>query len=109
MRLNWTRSRATWVVAFTAIFTALVVVLAMVLGQQGKSVTRRLEHRFAIADSQFRREMSVMLGPSITSGNHVTALQNGAEVFPAMLAAIASAERSITFETYIYWSGEIGA
>jgi cardiolipin synthase len=38
----------------------------------------------------------------------VTALQNGAEIFPAMLAAIRSAQHSVTFETYIYWSGEIG-
>ena len=49
-----------------------------------------------------------MLGPSITSGNHVTALQNGDEIFPAMLEAILAASTSITFETYIYWSGKIG-
>jgi cardiolipin synthase A/B len=52
--------------------------------------------------------MSVMLGPSITSGNRVTALHNGDEIFPAMLEAIRGASVSITFETYIYWSGEIG-
>ncbi len=109
MRLNWSRSRATWVVVVAVFCTAVVVVAAMVLGQEGKSVTRRLDHRFAIADSQFHREMSVMLGPSIVDGNSVTALQNGAEVFPAMLSAIAGAQSSITFETYIYWSGEVGA
>jgi cardiolipin synthase len=49
-----------------------------------------------------------MLGPSITAGNKVTALQNGVEIFPAMLEAIRGAKSSITFETYIYWSGEIG-
>jgi glycine/D-amino acid oxidase-like deaminating enzyme len=38
----------------------------------------------------------------------VIALQNGAEIFPAMLAAIRSARHSVTFETYIYWSGTIG-
>jgi cardiolipin synthase len=52
--------------------------------------------------------MSVMLGPSILPGNRVEALQNGAEIFPAMLQAISAAKRTITFETYIYWSGEIG-
>jgi cardiolipin synthase len=35
-------------------------------------------------------------------------LQNGDEIFPAMLAAIRQAKESITFETYIYWSGETG-
>src|SRR4029079_2012692 len=29
-------------------------------------------------------------------------------IFPAMLDAIRSATRTITFETYIYWSGDIG-
>jgi cardiolipin synthase len=88
--------------------TAVVVVVAMTLGKEEASVTRRFGHHFAIADPQFRREMSVMIGPSIRGGNQVTALQNGAEIFPAMLEAIRGASRSITFETYIYWSGEVG-
>jgi cardiolipin synthase len=67
-----------------------------------------VEHRFGIADPQFRREMSVLLGPSIVGGNRIIALQNGAEIFPAMLEAIRAARTSITFETYIYWSGDIG-
>ena len=41
-------------------------------------------------------------------GNTITALQNGDEIFPSMLSAIRSATLSITFETYIYWSGEVG-
>lgn len=74
----------------------------------GKGLTRKVRHRYGISDPQFRREMSVMLGPSITSGNRVTALHNGDEIFPAMLQAIRRASVSITFETYVYWSGEIG-
>lgn len=37
-------------------------------------------------------------------GNRIVDLQNGDEIFPSMLEAIASARQSITFETYIYWS-----
>jgi cardiolipin synthase A/B len=74
----------------------------------GEELTRKVHHRYAVSDPQFRREMSVMLGPSITSGNRVTALHNGEEIFPAMLEAIRGASASITFETHIYWSGEIG-
>ena len=95
-------------VALSILITAIVVTLVMSLGRSDKTVSRRLGHRFSVADPQFRREMSVMLGPAITHGNQVTALQNGADVFPAMLAAIRSARHSITFETYIYWSGTIG-
>ena len=36
------------------------------------------------------------------------ALLNGEQIFPPMLAAIRSAKQSITFETCIYWSGDIG-
>ena len=73
-----------------------------------KKLERKIEHRYGIRDPQFRLEMSVMLGPSITEGNDVLALQNGVQIFPAMLDAIRSARTSITFETFIYWSGEIG-
>lgn len=97
-----------WTVVITALATLLVVMVALNFARPEKKLTWRIEHRYAIADPQFRREMSVMLGPSITAGNKVTALQNGAEIFPAMLEAIRAAQTSITFETYIYWSGEIG-
>jgi cardiolipin synthase len=73
-----------------------------------KKLDRKIEHRYSVADPQFRREMGVLLGPAILPGNTVTDLENGDEIFPAMLAAIASAQKTITFETYIYWSGEIG-
>ena len=74
----------------------------------GKGLTRKVHHLFGVSDPQFRREMSVMLGPSITSGNRVTALHNGEEIFPAMLESIRGATVSVTFETHIYWSGDIG-
>lgn len=97
-----------WIVTATVLLTLMVATLALNFSRPEKKLARRIEHRYAVADPQFRREMSVMLGPSITSGNKVTALQNGVEIFPAMLEAIRSAQTSITFETYIYWSGEIG-
>ncbi len=52
--------------------------------------------------------MSYLLGPTLLTGNRVDALHNGDQIFPAMLEAIRKAEKTITFETYIYWSGEIG-
>jgi cardiolipin synthase len=106
--MSWIRQHTFWMLALSILITAIVVMLAMSVGRSDTTVSRRLGHRFTIADPQFRREMSVMLGPTITHGNRVTALQNGAEIFPAMLAAIRSARHSVTFETYIYWSGSIG-
>ncbi|WP_292256706.1 hypothetical protein [Marinospirillum sp.] len=97
-----------WVIGITALVTSLVLVLLQNFKSPEKVLERNVEHRYVISDPQFRREMSVLLGPAIVEGNHVTALQNGDEIFPAMLLAIRSAQTSITFETFIYWSGEMG-
>jgi cardiolipin synthase len=97
-----------WTILITAAVTVLGVVIAMNFVTPEKKLDRKIEHRYAIADPQFRREMSVLLGPTIMAGNRVVDLQNGDEIFPVMLAAIRAARRTINFETYIYWSGEIG-
>ena len=50
--------------------------------------------------------MSQLLGPPIPEGNKITRLENGSEIFPAMLAGIARVKTTIRFGTYPYWSGE---
>lgn len=40
-------------------------------------------------------------------GQHIELLVNGREIFPAMLEEIHRAKQSISFETFIYWSGTI--
>lgn len=97
-----------WTIVATVAITALCVVLAMNFATPEKKLEKPVTHRYAISDPEFRREMSVMLGPTIFPGNRVTPLQNGDQIFPAMLEAIGAAKTSITFETYIYWSGEVG-
>ena len=96
----------------TAWIAALATIVAIGIGMNfitpEKQLDQKLEHLYPVADEQFQREMSVMLGPAIVDGNSVQAFQNGKEIFPAMLAAIRSARVSIAFETYIYWSGDIG-
>lgn len=95
-------------ILLTALLTlAVVIVVANVTGPE-KKVQQLVQHRFDVTDPQFRREMGVMLGPPVLTGNRVRHLRNGEEIFPAMIAAIAAARRSIAFETYIYWSGEVG-
>jgi len=47
------------------------------------------------------------IGIPFTSGNRIKVLKNGNEIFPPMLQAIRQAKKSILFETYVYWSGEI--
>ena len=45
----------------------------------------------------------------MTSGNRLELLENGDAIFPAMLAAISSARKTVNFEAYIFWSGEVGS
>lgn len=97
-----------WAIAISVLATSLVLLLLQNFKTPERVLDRKVEHRYTISDPQFRREMSVLLGPTIVQGNQVTALQNGKEIFPAMLQAIRSAQLSITFETHIYWSGEMG-
>jgi cardiolipin synthase len=91
-----------------ALLAACVTVFALNFIGGEKRVERKLEHRHAADDPQFKREIGTLLGPPILGGNRVANLENGAEIFPAMLDAIRQAQRTINFETYIYWSGDIG-
>ena len=95
-------------IVITALATLLVAALAMNFKTPEKNLERKIEHLYPVSNPQFRREMGVLLGPGIIPGNKVTDLQNGEAIFPAMLEAIRSAQKTVTFETYIYWSGEIG-
>ncbi|MGP9789529.1 phospholipase D-like domain-containing protein [Roseinatronobacter sp. NSM] len=58
-------------------------------------------------DPQFGRDMAGLYGSPILGGNTLETLLNGDAIFDAMLAEIGRAQASITFETYIYWSGDI--
>jgi cardiolipin synthase A/B len=98
-----------WLVLFAVIATIAVVLLVQNLMSGEKKIERRIERLYALDDPRFGEELGVLLGPPFLAGNRARALQNGDRIFPAMLAAIRSATTSITFETYIYWSGEIGA
>jgi cardiolipin synthase len=87
---------------------SLFTLLATGCAPSGKVVENPIPHLYGAGDSQFSRTMGTLLGAGILDGNRVEALLNGDEIFPAMLHAIRSAKTTITFETYIYWSGSIG-
>ena len=98
----------TWIVVITIVLTLLAAAIAMNFVRPEKKLQRTVAHTHAISDPQFRREMSALLGPAVIAGNQIVDFQNGEEIFPAMLEAIQAAKHTITFETCIYWSGDIG-
>jgi len=95
-------------IAFVILATIFFTLITVNLMTGEKKIEKRIKHLYGVGDPQFLRSMGSLLGPPLVGGNRVQELVNGDEIFPAMLAAIRSAQRSVTFETYIYWSGEIG-
>src|SRR2546430_2676658 len=73
-----------------------------------KDARHEVEPLYSAASPTFRQATGALLGSSFVPGNSIVTLVNGREIFPAMLSAIRSARRSIDFESYIYWDGEIG-
>ncbi len=100
--------RTLGVVILTFVVTAALGLLALNFTAGEKKVQQQLPRLYGSSSPQFDRAMGNLLGPGVLGGNEVTDLQNGDQIFPAMLAAIRAAQRTVTFETYIYWSGDIG-
>jgi len=95
-------------IAVTLVLTLISVLVALNFVSGEKNIERQLNRLYRTQDPQFQRAMGSLLGPGILDGNRVQELLNGDQIFPAMLGAIRTAGRSITFETYIYWAGDIG-
>ncbi|NSX14283.1 cardiolipin synthase B [Cupriavidus taiwanensis] len=96
------------VLAAAIVLLALAGIVAYNLAGGEKRIERRLDRLYSVEDPQFARELGVLLGPPVVDGNRYRVLRNGDEIFPAMLAAIRAAQKTINFESYIYWSGAIG-
>ncbi|HEY1043131.1 MAG TPA: cardiolipin synthase [Telluria sp.] len=92
----------------SVLLTLLAVFLTFNLMPGERRIEEKLSRSYGTNDEQFRRSMGVLLGPPILEGNHVEELVNGDQIFPAMLDAIRSAKKTVTFETFIYWSETIG-
>jgi cardiolipin synthase len=75
-----------------------------VVNERGEATERDARDETA----RLRRALEGVLGVPATEDNHIEALRNGDEIFPAMLEAIDGAETTIDFLTFVYWQGEIG-
>ena len=106
--MPWSRNRMSLAGLVGALVAIVLTVVAMNFISAEKEIQRSLEHRYGVGDPQFHRELGAMLGPATVPGNRIENLENGEQIFPAMLEAVRSAQRTINFETYIYWSGRVG-
>jgi cardiolipin synthase len=67
-----------------------------------------MKHQFGVRDLAFLQTMHALTGSPMSEGNRVDVLKNGVRIFPAMLAAIRAAKKTVNVEFYIYWDGQIG-
>ena len=96
------------VAAIAVAVTVVAGIVALNLRTGEKEIEHQILRLYSIDNPQFARAMGVLLGPPIDDGNRFEVLRNGDEIFPSMLAAIRSAKNTISFESYIYWSGDVG-
>ena len=97
-----------WAALAAMVVTLMATLLAINLMGGEKRIQKKLPRLYDADDAEFRRALSSLLGPRLVPGNQVDVLVNGQQIFPAMLEAIGSARETISFETFIYWNGEIG-
>jgi cardiolipin synthase len=101
-------ARATWKHLLALFLLAIVVAAFFILEPAEEEPSYGLGHEFAIESPEFLATISGSANAPFTEGNRIEILSNGDQFYPAMLAAIEQAQRSITVEAYIYWAGEIG-
>lgn len=90
----------------------IVLVLLGLLGallytSSARRLSNPIESAVSVSDPLFRDFAGPLLGAEFLPGNTVQPLINGREIFPAMLADIRTARKSITLESYIWASGEV--
>lgn len=100
------KKRDVWIALL--LLTPVVFVGIFVLSATPKEMKHPIEHLYSVDDADFVHSISAILGPPIVGGNRATTLLNGNDTFPAMLASIRNARQTIDFETFIYWSGQVG-
>jgi cardiolipin synthase len=97
------------VLALVVVSGAAGYALAVIVAKWSapKQTVYELPHGFTVSDPTFLP--SALPSATMTPGNRLELLENGDAIFPAMLAAISSARKTVNFEAYLFWSGDVGA
>jgi cardiolipin synthase len=93
--------RALKILLVAGIATAILLLLAQ--DQQ----TLQIHSARGAEDPDHAAYLAALVGADVRGGNQYDVLTNGDQFFPAMLDAIRGAKRRVTFETYIYDTGEM--
>ncbi|MGV3773733.1 MAG: phospholipase D-like domain-containing protein [Verrucomicrobiales bacterium] len=90
----------------------LVIALGILLGAFDSSAVEKLIRvpivtDYSVEDPAFAESVSQLLRAPLLPGNHAVELLNGIQIFPAMLEDIRQAQETITFENFIWRSGQL--
>jgi len=108
-RKRYTRWRVFWLVLLSLFVALLAAAIFGIVFLKRAVVDYRSEHDFSTRDPSFFASAHAMADPLPLEGNSVKLLHNGDEIFAAMLAAIAQAEKSVNFEAFLFYSDSVGA
>jgi len=97
------RPRSILIVVLLGVVAAGVAGLAIAQDQE----TLKFRSALAADDPRSPIYLASLVGGELTHGNSYEVLTNGDQIYPAMLDAINGAKRRISFETYVYKSGEM--
>ena len=73
-----------------------------------KPVSYNFDESDTLDDHQFKKSLTHLIGNQTVEGNSIEELVNGDVFFPHILKSIENAQKTINFETFIFWEGEIG-
>ncbi len=108
-RTRFSFSRKFKIASITVLATLLIGIFILNFKNPQTELAYKVEAVAPVSDKHFSNMLGNLMGPEFVGGNRVHALYNGDEIFPAMLDAIKVAKKTITFESYIYWSGGVGS
>jgi cardiolipin synthase len=92
--------------ALTILLVAGIVTAVLLLLAQDQQ-TLQIHSARGAEDPDHAAYLAALVGADVRGGNQYDVLTNGDQFFPAMLDAIRGAKRRVTFETYIYDTGEM--
>ena len=68
---------------------------------------QQIEVDSSVTNIAFRNSLSAFVGTPFVASNRLTRLNNGDEIFPAMLNALRAATNTINLETFLWHSGSL--
>jgi cardiolipin synthase len=95
------RRKAPWIVL------GIIAIVAFLLGLAQDQEVLRIKSAVEARDARFLDYVASLTNSPVSRGDRFEVLQNGDGIFPPMLAAIKGAKQRISFESFIWWDGEL--